>query len=109
MVTFLSATEIWIEEASPRSKPFGTLIYHIPEYALWDRHTNRACICDTGFTGHDCKLRQVLPPSPALHLLDHRFEPCMLHPKRIRALSLTPPPSAFFPHTRQIANRREQH
>ena len=94
-MTFLSPTEIWIEEASPRSKPFGTLIYHIPEYALWDRHTNRACICDTGFTGHDCKLRRLLQPSPALHLPNHFFEPCTLHLKSSRALSFTPPAPPF--------------
>jgi hypothetical protein len=37
---------------------FGSTVYHVPSYDLWDADMDRKCVCDGGFTGTACADRQ---------------------------------------------------
>jgi len=39
------------------SLPHGSALYKSPTYNLWDANKVAGCICDDGFSGHDCSLR----------------------------------------------------
>lgn len=39
------------------SLPHGSSLYKSPTYGLWDANKVAGCICDDGFSGHDCSLR----------------------------------------------------
>jgi hypothetical protein len=42
---------------SPRAQnslPFGSLLYKVGNYNLWDADKVAGCVCDDGFSGHDC-------------------------------------------------------
>jgi len=42
---------------SPRAQaslPFGSALYKVANYKLWDANKVAGCVCDDGFTGHDC-------------------------------------------------------
>jgi hypothetical protein len=46
---------------TPRSQvslPHGSALYKSPTYNLWDASKVAGCICDPGFYGHDCSLKQ---------------------------------------------------
>lgn len=34
--------------------PFGSSLYKVANYNLWDANKVLGCVCDDGFTGHDC-------------------------------------------------------
>jgi len=42
----------------PEDLPYGTEVYVIRKYKLWDLHSNRMCQCDPRWTGADCSLRK---------------------------------------------------
>jgi len=37
---------------------YGTELYQVHKYGLWDAQKNRACVCDPRWTGDDCSLRK---------------------------------------------------
>jgi hypothetical protein len=39
------------------SLPHGSALYKSPTYNLWDANKVAGCVCDDGFSGHDCSLR----------------------------------------------------
>lgn len=42
---------------SPRAQaslPFGSALYKVANYNLWDANKVAGCVCDDGFSGHDC-------------------------------------------------------
>jgi len=42
---------------SPRAQaslPFGSSLYKVGNYNLWDANKVAGCVCDDGFSGHDC-------------------------------------------------------
>eukprot|EP00947_MAST-08B_sp_MAST-8B-sp1_P003217 g3217.t1 len=57
VVASVSATSIVLTAVAPRTYPFGTKVYHVPRYDLWDSDLNRACNCDPGYHGDDCSLK----------------------------------------------------
>jgi hypothetical protein len=45
---------------TPRSQvslPFGSKLYKAATYNLWDANKVSGCVCDAGFSGHDCSAR----------------------------------------------------
>jgi hypothetical protein len=42
----------------PKDFQFGTTVSLIPKYGLWDADKNRACKCDSGYSGFDCSERK---------------------------------------------------
>jgi len=44
--------------ALPKDFQFGTTVRLIPKYGLWDADKNRACKCDSGYSGFDCSERK---------------------------------------------------
>merc|ERR1712159_732698 len=47
--------------ASPRAQrslPFGSALYKVSKYNLWDANKVAGCVCDDGFSGHDCSSRK---------------------------------------------------
>merc|ERR1711871_1280818 len=47
-----------LENAFPETLPYGTEIYAVYDYRLWDKTHNQACKCDPLWTGNDCSLRK---------------------------------------------------
>lgn len=43
--------------AFPETLPYGTHVWQVHKYELWDAHKGRACKCDPLYTGNDCSLR----------------------------------------------------
>merc|ERR1712167_182688 len=42
---------------SPRAQtslPFGSALYKVANYNLWDANKVSGCVCDDGFSGHNC-------------------------------------------------------
>merc|ERR1711871_1826230 len=37
-----------------KSLPFGSALYKVANYNLWDANKVAGCVCDDGFTGYDC-------------------------------------------------------
>jgi hypothetical protein len=44
--------------AFPESTPYGTEIWQVHAYDLWDSNKNMACKCDPRWTGYDCSERK---------------------------------------------------
>merc|ERR1711968_235094 len=42
----------------PETTPYGTEIYQVHSYDLWDSDKNMACKCDPRWTGYDCSERK---------------------------------------------------
>jgi len=42
----------------PETLTYGTEVWQVHDYRLWDAHKNRACKCDPQFTGFDCSERK---------------------------------------------------
>ena len=53
----VTKTSITVKSALGRQHPFGTVVYLVPRYDLWDADMNRACKCDPFFTGPTCEQR----------------------------------------------------
>jgi hypothetical protein len=47
-----------LDNAFPETLPYGTEIYAVYDYRLWDKTHNQACKCDPRWTGDDCSLRK---------------------------------------------------
>jgi len=56
-ITAISATAITVYPTSALSHEFGSLMYFVPKYDLWDGNKDRSCTCDSPYTGGDCSLR----------------------------------------------------
>jgi len=46
------------DNAFPETLPYGTEIYAVYDYRLWDKTHNQACKCDPRWSGNDCSLRK---------------------------------------------------
>ena len=44
--------------ASIQGYDYYTGVQNVFDYHLWDQDKNQACVCDPGYTGHDCSLRE---------------------------------------------------
>merc|ERR1711871_20512 len=42
----------------PDAVPYGTEIFKVSEYGLWDADKNSACVCDPRWSGDDCSLKK---------------------------------------------------
>jgi len=60
ITAMMSATPWTITVGTTSEFPFayGTTLYHVPSYELWDRDMNRACLCDPSWTGISCTQRK---------------------------------------------------
>lgn len=47
-----------LQHAFPESLPYGTEIWQVHQYDLWDKNKNMACKCDPRYTGFDCSERK---------------------------------------------------
>jgi hypothetical protein len=56
-VTALTTSSITVEPATAGEHLYGSSVYLIPKYELWDASKGRTCVCDAGYTGNDCGLR----------------------------------------------------
>merc|ERR1711937_93218 len=43
-----------VSPRAQRSLPFGSALYKVANYNLWDANKVAGCVCDDGFSGHDC-------------------------------------------------------
>ena len=53
-VASITSTGITLSRALSRTTAFGTILYLVPAYDIWDGDKNRACDCDAGYTGPAC-------------------------------------------------------
>merc|ERR1719379_441305 len=54
----VSTTQLTLYSEFPESLPYGTHIWKVHQYGLWDANKNTACKCDAMWTGNDCSLRK---------------------------------------------------
>merc|ERR1711871_1904751 len=47
-----------VSPRAQRSLPFGSALYKVSKYNLWDANKVAGCICDDGFSGHDCSSKK---------------------------------------------------
>merc|ERR1719313_1657846 len=47
-----------VSPRAQRSLPFGSALYKVSNYNLWDANKVAGCVCDDGFSGHDCSSRK---------------------------------------------------
>jgi len=47
----------YVTPRAQRSLPRGSALYRSPTYNLWDANKVAGCVCDDGFSGHDCSQR----------------------------------------------------
>jgi len=57
-VESVHATHFKLYSEFPESLPYGTHIWKVHQYGLWDANKNTACKCDAMWTGNDCSLRK---------------------------------------------------
>merc|ERR1711871_1777119 len=57
-VNAVSAMTITLDNAISDVVAYGTELYQVHKYGLWDAQKNRACVCDPRWTGDDCSLRK---------------------------------------------------
>merc|ERR1712100_283845 len=43
-----------VSPRAQKSLPFGSALYKVANYNLWDAEKVAGCVCDDGFSGHDC-------------------------------------------------------
>merc|ERR1712167_486692 len=43
-----------VSPRAQKSLPFGSALYKVGNYNLWDANKIAGCVCDDGFSGHDC-------------------------------------------------------
>merc|ERR1711871_889354 len=55
-VNAVSAMTITLDNAISDVVAYGTELYQVHKYGLWDAQKNRACVCDPRWTGDDCSL-----------------------------------------------------
>merc|ERR1711988_69686 len=44
-----------VSPRAQKSLPFGSALYKVANYNLWDANKVAGCVCDAGFFGHDCR------------------------------------------------------
>merc|ERR1711988_1255967 len=49
-----------VSPRAQRSLPFGSALYKVSNYNLWDANKVAGCVCDDGFSGHDCSSMKCL-------------------------------------------------
>merc|ERR1711968_329185 len=47
-----------VSPRAQRSLPFGSALYKVSNYNLWDANKVAGCVCDDGFSGHDCSSKK---------------------------------------------------
>merc|ERR1711871_1448426 len=47
-----------VSPRAQRSLPFGSALYKVSKYNLWDANKVAGCVCDDGFSGHDCSSKK---------------------------------------------------
>merc|ERR1711871_804655 len=47
-----------VSPRAQRSLPFGSALYKASKYDLWDANKVAGCVCDDGFSGHDCSSKK---------------------------------------------------
>jgi len=52
-----STPGFYVTPRAQSSLPHGSALYISPTYNLWDANKVAGCVCDDGFSGHDCSLR----------------------------------------------------
>ena len=57
-VKAVSKNHFTFDNAFPETLPYGTEIYAVYDYRLWDKTHNQGCKCDPRWTGNDCSLRK---------------------------------------------------
>jgi hypothetical protein len=57
-VTSVLAMEITLDNAVSDVVAYGTELYQVHKYGLWDAQKNRACVCDPRWTGDDCSQKK---------------------------------------------------
>merc|ERR1711871_1655963 len=48
----------YVTPRAQNSLPHGSALYKSSTYNLWDENKVKGCVCDDGFSGHDCSLRK---------------------------------------------------
>merc|ERR1712072_1358930 len=43
-----------VSPRAQKSLPFGSALYKVGNYNLWDANKIAGCVCDDGFSGHNC-------------------------------------------------------
>jgi hypothetical protein len=56
-ITKIDREFIWVSPTLEHSFEFGTVLYKVNAYTLWDADKDRACMCDDHFSGDDCSQR----------------------------------------------------
>merc|ERR1711998_434896 len=60
VVSLMSTTEdlgnqgFTVSPRAQKSLPFGSALYKVGNYNLWDANKIAGCVCDDGFSGHNC-------------------------------------------------------
>eukprot|EP00943_MAST-04B_sp_MAST-4B-sp1_P009505 g9505.t1 len=67
----ISKTVITLYATFPETLPYGTNVWKIFKYDLWDKKKNRACKCDATWTGNNCKLRKCPKGDDPLTLISY--------------------------------------
>jgi len=57
VVTALGKQGFTVSPRAQVSLPFGSALYKVGNYRLWDANKIAGCVCDDGFSGHDCSSR----------------------------------------------------
>merc|ERR1711871_1807533 len=57
VVTALGKQGFTVSPRAQVSLPFGSALYKAGNYRLWDANKIAGCVCDDGFSGHDCSSR----------------------------------------------------
>merc|ERR1719326_2542567 len=57
-INTVSGTTINLYSEFPETLPYGTHVWKVHKYGLWDANKNTACQCDAMWTGNDCSLRK---------------------------------------------------
>merc|ERR1712100_234984 len=55
--TTIGAQGFYVSPRSQVSLPFGSKLYKAATYNLWDANKVSGCVCDAGYSGHDCSAR----------------------------------------------------
>merc|ERR1711871_1593604 len=63
-----------VSPRAQRSLPFGSALYKASKYNLWDANKVAGCVCDDGFSGHDCSSKKCPVGADPLDVTDEDKE-----------------------------------